>query len=43
MTDRGKAARGGRKRAGKGKSAGREAAVPKALRDRMRGLVGAEN
>lgn len=38
-----KAARGGRKRAGVGQPATREAAVPKALRDRMRGLVGSEN
>jgi len=41
--DGGKAARGGRKQAGKGQSATRESAVPEALRDRMRGLVGSEN
>ncbi len=41
--DGGKPARGGRKQAGKGQSATREAAVPKALRDRMRGLVESQN
>ncbi len=35
--------RGDRKGAGKGKAARGESAVPKALRDRMRGLVEAEN
>ena len=42
-TEGGGTARGTRKKAGKGKSGRKESAVPKALRDRMRGLVGSEN
>ena len=42
-TAAGMMSRGDRKGVGKGKAARGESAVPKALRDRMRGLVEAEN
>ncbi len=43
VTSSGRKLRGDRKGAGEGKAARRESAVPKVLRDRMRGLVEAEN